>query len=324
MVGQQCLVVADTPDTDGVVGVTGVQGGAVGGPGDAGALGLHGLLLDLGDELGNDVLVLQIPDADARLGGSAEPVAVGGEADLVDGLSALKLVQVLTAGEVPQLGGSVFAGGGAQAAVGGDGHGAHVAGVALQGVEAAELAEGPDLDGVVPGAGHDQGGLRGGGEANAAHPVGVAVTLHGEHALTLDVPHLEGVVPTAGDDLAVVGGEGDGGHVLGVAVELADGVTGLQVPEAEGAIPGGGQRELSVVGQGDVLDKAGVAFEATAGGGVLVLDGVAVLGSLPGDKGVVPRSGHNLDGGVVGLGAGEGRDPSAVSLKLTFVCHSHC
>eukprot|EP01084_Bolivina_argentea_P305682 528101_1 len=204
------LVVVDAPDTDGGVGVSGVEGGAVGGPRDGGALGLGGLLLGLGDELGDDLLVLKVEDADRGLGRGAEPVAVGGEADLVDGLSELELVEVLSTAEVPQLGDAVLAGGRAKAAVGGDGDGVDVAGVALEGVLAAEVGHRPHLDGVVPGSGHDQGGRGGGGEADGADPVGVGVALHGVHALSLDVPHLQLVVPTAGDDLTAVGGEGDG------------------------------------------------------------------------------------------------------------------
>lgn len=269
------VLAVDAPLTDGVVGETGVQGVAVSGPGDGGADGL-GLQGGLGDQLGDDLLVLQIPDADAIVGGGAQPVVVGGEGQLVDGDGAVQLVQVLGAGDVPQLGLAVLAGGGTQGAIGGDGNGVDGTGVALQGLNAAELSQGPDLDVTVGTTGDDQGGGQSGGEADAVDPAVVAVLVHGEHALALDVPHLQLTVAGTGDDLAVVGGEGNGQDVLGVALELGDAVTVLQVPQTQGLIPGGGQSELGVVGQGDLLDEVGVALQAAVGDGAGLLSGVGV------------------------------------------------
>ena len=104
------LLVRHAPDADGVVGVARVEDAAVSRPGDGRALGLDGLLLCLGDQLSNHILVLQIVDADGTLTGSAEPVPVRREADLVDRLIAVELVEVLTAAQIPQTSSSVLAG----------------------------------------------------------------------------------------------------------------------------------------------------------------------------------------------------------------------
>ena len=312
--------VTDTPLADGVVREARVQGGAIKGPGDGGALGLV-LQVGLGLELGHEVLGLQVPDADAGGGGGAQPVAVGGEGDLVDGLVALELVEVLAAGQIPELGDAVLAGGGAQGAIGGHGDGVDGALVTLEGGQAAELRQGPDLDLVVAAAGHDERGAQGGAEADAGDPVGVGVLVHGEHAVTLDVPHLQAAVAATGDDLTVVRGEGDGEHVLGVALgsaELGDAVTGLEVPQAEGLVPAAGEGELGVVRQGDALDEVGVTLEAAVGDrlGLILVVGV---NTLPGDDGVVAGAGHDLDGRVVDLGADQGCNPAAVTLEESVV-----
>ena len=122
----------DTPGTDDVVGVTGEEGLAIGGPGEGDALGLAGLLadvLELGLELVDLALLLEIEDDDAAGGGSAEPVAVGGEDEGVDLVVGVERVEVLALVEVPEHGGTVLATGGAERAIGGDGDGVDVAGV---------------------------------------------------------------------------------------------------------------------------------------------------------------------------------------------------
>jgi len=123
----------DTPGADEVVGVAGEQGLAVSGPGEGDTLGLAGLLADsggLGLELVDLALLLEVEDDDARGGGSAEPVAVGGEDQGVNLVTGVQGVQVLGLVQVPEHGGSVLATGGAERAIGGDGDGVDVAGVA--------------------------------------------------------------------------------------------------------------------------------------------------------------------------------------------------
>lgn len=122
----------DTPGTDDVVGVTGEEGLAIGGPGEGDTLGLAGLLadvLELGLELVDLALLLEVEDDDAAGGGSAEPVAVGGEDEGVDLVVGVERVKVLALVEVPEHGGTVLATGSAEGAIGGDGDGVDVAGV---------------------------------------------------------------------------------------------------------------------------------------------------------------------------------------------------
>merc|ERR1712224_218648 len=96
------------PDTDLAVGVASEQGVAVSGPGqrDAGHRERLGLGVGHGElelELIHDALTLEVPDADAVVGGSAEPVAVGREAQGVDDVTLLagERVEALALVEVP-------------------------------------------------------------------------------------------------------------------------------------------------------------------------------------------------------------------------------
>lgn len=312
------FLLVDVPDADGVVGETGVQGHAISRPGDGGARGEGLLAFSLvGEEVSDGVLVLEIPDADLGLGGGAEPVARGGEGDLVDGLIARELIHVLTAGEIPEAGSAVLGGGGAEGTVGGDSDGGDEAGVAAEGVEAAEVSQRPDLDEVVPTAGDEDGVLGGGGEADAGNPVGVGFAIKSVDAFALDVPDLELVIATTGEDVAVVGREGAGEDVLGVAEELAHESASLDVPEAERLVPRSGEGELGVVGEGNVGDEATVTFEAAVrdSGGLFVTE--ALFGGDPGADGVIAGSGDDLNSGVSSLGADEGGDATAVTVELT-------
>lgn len=255
----------DLPDTDGVVGVSGEEELAVGGPGEGNAGGGLGVLgnNDVWAELVNNALALEVPDLDAGLGGSAEPVPVGAEDQGVDDITGIEGVEVLPLVKVPEHGDSVLASGGAEGTVGGDGDGVDVSGVSD--VVGPQLAVGevPDLDHPVPSGGDDDGVGGVGGEANAGNPLGVTLLGDGVFALSEGVPELDGLVAGGGDDLPVVSGEGHAEDITGVTNKSAGGDSGVQVPKAEGLVPGGGQTELAVGGDGEVLDEVVV----TIGGG---------------------------------------------------------
>ncbi|KAJ5217120.1 hypothetical protein N7468_010128 [Penicillium chermesinum] len=107
--------------TDLVVGVTSEQGLAVGGPGERDTLGVTALLalLDvLGLELINLALLLEVEDGDGAAGGSAQPVAVGGEDESVDLIAGVEGVEVLGLVQIPEHGGAVLATGGAEGSIG--------------------------------------------------------------------------------------------------------------------------------------------------------------------------------------------------------------
>lgn len=205
------------PDADGVVGVAGEQGLAVGGPGQGEALWLLGLGCgrnDLRAQLLNGLLACQIPDLDGWAIGDAQPVAVGREAQGIDDVIVLQSVQILAVIQIPQQSLGVLATGGAQRTIGRDGHGVQVTIVTVMVVLQLAVGQVPDLDGTIPAAGHDDGIGVVGRETHARHPIGVAILLDGELALSQSVPQLDGLVTRARHDLTVVSREGNREHIL--------------------------------------------------------------------------------------------------------------
>lgn len=144
------------------------------------------------------------------------------------------------------------------------------------------------LDDLVPAGRHNHGVLGVGAEADAADPVGVAVLLDGELAVTEGVPQLDGAVAAARHDLAVVRAEAHAEHIGAVADEAAGGLARVEIPETEGVVPRGRERELAVRRDDDVRHKVVVAVEDLLG--VTVVDVIAR--ELPDDDGVVARAGQ--------------------------------
>jgi len=252
------------PDTDDVVGVAGVQGLTIGGPGQRRALWHEALLWlgDLGLELINDNLVLQVPNLDRVACGSAEPVAVRREAESVDVVAALERVQVLVVVQVPQHGVAVLAARRAERAVRRHGHGVEVAVVAV--VVGLELAVGqvPDLDGAVPAGRDDDRVGHVWREAHARHPITVSILGDGVLALAESVPQLDGAVTRARHDLAVVSREGNAQDVLLVVVELSGGLALSQVPQTQSAVPRARQAELTVRRDDGIRNEVTVTLES--------------------------------------------------------------
>ena len=138
----------NTPAADAVISVTSEQSLTIGAPGERHALRLPALLADLhvlGLELVNLALLLEVEDDDGRGGSSAQPVTVGRENESVDLVTGGERVEVLGLVQVPKHGSSVLATGSAERAIGGDGDGVDVAGVAdVVGLDAAR-GEFPNL-----------------------------------------------------------------------------------------------------------------------------------------------------------------------------------
>ena len=82
-------------------------------------------------EVVDDRLGLEIEDLDARGGGSAEPVSVGGEDERVDDVSSLERVEVLAVVEVPEHGDAVLSSRSGERTVRGHGDGVDVSGVSV-------------------------------------------------------------------------------------------------------------------------------------------------------------------------------------------------
>ena len=147
-------------DAHNVVAVTREEGLAVGRPRERQALRLLGVLAEAGElglDLVDDRLALEVEDLDARGGGGAEPVAVRREHKRINNVASLERVEVLAVSELPEHGDAVLATRGAERAVGRDGDGVDVALVAV--VVSGELAaaELPHLWLVCPvHAGHSE------------------------------------------------------------------------------------------------------------------------------------------------------------------------
>jgi len=275
------------PDSDGVVSVSREQCGTIGGPGQGCAVWGLSLLSDRWEfrsELVNSSLALQVPDLDGVLGGSAQPVSVRGEAQVVDDVTGIERVQSLSVGQVPQDGDAVLTTASAQGTIRRDGDGVAVSSVSSQ--VGAELAVGqvPDLHHLIPSAGNDEWNLGGRGESHAGDPLAVAVlVLDGVLALSQGVPQLDCLISGTTHDLSVVGGEGNGENILGVSEESSGGVTGVQVPQPKGVIPRTTESELAVTGDDNVLNVVGVSSQTSQ----RITERLLISGEFPKDDGLV-------------------------------------
>jgi len=265
---------------------------------------------ELGLELINDGLGLQIPDLDAGGGGGAQPVTVGGEDQGVDDIIALTLqrVQVLALVQVPKHGDTITSTGSAEGTIGRDGDGVNV--TSVTDVVGAQLALGklPDLDNLVPASGDDDGVGGVGGETDAGDPLGVTILLDGELALTEGVPELDGLVTGSRDDLTVIGREGNRENIVGVTDETAGGGTGVEVPKTEGLVPGSGQSKLTIGGDDNILDGRVVSVKRLLGDTEVAL---SIVGQVPDDDGLVTGRRQDHVGRL--SGGGDGGDPVAMT-----------
>lgn len=273
---------------------------------------------ELGLEVINDGLAVQVPDLDGRAGGSTEPVAVGAEDEGVDDVTGLEGVEVLGGMEVPEHDGGVLTTGGTEGTIGGDGNGVAVSGMTavVDGELRGVTLQVPNLDHLVP-TGSDHHGVGSIGRVtDTGDPLGVAgsggIAARGGSELALKVttgvPDLDGLIAGARDNQTVVGGEGDGHDVVGVTNEASLGLTGGQVPETHGLVPRGSEGKTTVSRQGDVLDKVVMAMECTLCNTIVLL----AAGQLPNDGSLVAGGRDDkVLGGV--SGAGDGSDGTSVA-----------
>jgi len=108
-------------DTDDVVSESSEEVRSISRPGEGDAVWHLSVLANSGSlrtKLRDHSLGLQIPDLDAGVGGSDQPVSVGREDKGVDDITSLKLVELLALGEIPKHGSSVFSSRGAERAIG--------------------------------------------------------------------------------------------------------------------------------------------------------------------------------------------------------------
>lgn len=122
----------NTPSPNDVVSVTSEQSLSIRAPCQANTLRLSALLancLELGLQLINLALLLQIENDDAAGSGSAEPISVGGEDEGVDFITSVQGVKMLRLVQVPQHGSSVLSTRRAERSIGGDCDSVDVSGV---------------------------------------------------------------------------------------------------------------------------------------------------------------------------------------------------
>ena len=134
--------------------------GAVRGPADRRAVGRRRVLAhgrELGLELVHHDLGLEVPDLDRERRRRAEPVAVRREDERVDDVAGIEGIQALALVQVPEHGRAIFTTRSAERAVGRDGDGVQVSGVANEVREELARVEVPDLDELVPAARDDEG-----------------------------------------------------------------------------------------------------------------------------------------------------------------------
>ena len=141
--GQEFLVTGldHRVDAHNVVAVAREQGLAISRPRERQALGLLRVLAEAG-ELGLDLvdnrLALEVKDLDARGSRSAQPVAVRRKDEGIDNVAGLKRIEVLAVGKLPKHGNAVLAARSAERAIRRNGHRVDVALVAV--VVGGELA----------------------------------------------------------------------------------------------------------------------------------------------------------------------------------------
>jgi len=316
----------ELPHSDNVVGVSGEEGQTISRPGEGDAVWCGSWLSvlvvgNLNLQLLDELFLFQIPDSDSWAAGGAEPVSVWTEDEGTDFVGALQAVEwvVCALAQIPEHSFTVLSAAGSQRSVWADGDGVDVSGVAAEVVLEAKVAQVPDLQGLVPGAGDDDWVLGGWRELDGANPLVVAVlALLAPLELAQSVPELDGLVSAGGDDLSVVGGEGNGEYVVLVSGESGGGDTSLKIPESEGLVPGSGDSELTARADDDIGDEVVVALQSLH----WVTVHITVSVEVPDDEGLVSGGG---DEHIWELWVGSNLSyPAAVALEGTLQGHDFC
>lgn len=187
-------------------------------------------------DLGHNLLGFEVPDDDSRIGTSAQPVTVRGEAQRVDDVLSVEGVQVDSIGQVPKHGSTVLTTRSAERTIRRDSDGVDVTSVTNQVLLELELVtKAPDLHDLVPASGDNGRLVDVRRELHAGDPVGVGV-IDDNLALAKGVPEADRLVAGTRNDLSVVGGEGNGEDVLGVTNEASVSLGLVQIPQADGGV----------------------------------------------------------------------------------------
>ena len=211
VVTSSAVCAVDFVDADVVVGPARVEVGAALGPGERGAAEkLSGASLVLLHRSGSDVvldelLLGQVEDLDASLGGDDEPVKALGEEDAVDWGVALMLSEPLALNNIPNHDLTVTGTGGEERRVLNDIECGDLGLVSSEGVQQGHVQVVPNLDSLIPRGGHTECGLSCVVETNDGDGVLMVVLVDGELALGTRVPDLDIAIKGTSDDLSVIG-----------------------------------------------------------------------------------------------------------------------
>jgi len=309
------------PSTDDVIGVTSKDGVRVSAPGNRDAARSLGSGLEVGvaaGELSNANLLLKIEDLDAILGSSADPVLGGVEDKLINFTASLKSVHALALLKVPDEDGTLLASSSAEGALRRNTDSVKVASSTSEvELQSEVLTKAPDLDETIPAARDSNRSGRVGGEGNIRDPLGVALVLKGELALTEGVPELDKTITAARHDLTVVRRESNGEDILGVTDEATSADAIVKIPQTEGVIPAARKSVVAIIRKLNILNKVAVAVETTLSMSVFL----ASAGQLPHHDSLVPRT---RDEQVRALASGsQSRNCSVVSADLCDKLESH-
>ena len=148
----------DNVNTDDLVRVSSEKSRSIGRPGQTGTVRSTGMSRDrlfissefLGSQSINNNLGFQVPDLDALISGSAQPVSVGREDKGVDDFTSIKGVEALAFVQVPKHSSSVLSSGGTEGAIGGNADSVEVSVVPNEVVAELAVGQGPNLDKTIP------------------------------------------------------------------------------------------------------------------------------------------------------------------------------
>ena len=282
-----------------VVGPARVEVGLGLGPGQGeaaeGLLGSALVVLHRGssDLILNELLLGEVKDLDAALGGNDQPVELLGEENGVDGGVAVVLGEPLALDDIPDHDHTIAGAGGEEGGVLDDIKGGNLSLVTTEGVEKGHVEVIPNLDGLIPGGGDAKSGLLGVVESDNRDGISMVVLVDGELALGTGVPDFDVSVEGAGDDLSVISGEGNGEHIYLVTNELGDGSSAGNVPETDRAVPGGREGEAGVTSELDLADEVRVTSHHLSGHTPLLVVFLFTLGGkVPLDESSVTGAGE--------------------------------
>ena len=183
---------SDGVDTDDIVGISSKQGGSIGRPCQARALWHFVSNIFRAKSVHNN-LGFQVPDLNAVVSGSAQPIAVWREAQSIDDFTSIQAVQTLSFVQIPEHRSVILTTRSGKRAIGGDTNSVQISSVSDQVVSKLAVGQVPDLDKLIPPSGNDERNRLRRRESDARDPLGVSfgISRNLELALAQSVPETD-------------------------------------------------------------------------------------------------------------------------------------